>query len=272
MRLHKLGFAVATSLVAVAALVGCGGGAAKSHHTSNAPATRSATTGQAGSAAGSSGPAGSPAASAVPINASAPALTATGALVATAIGPHVQVHSSAAGPVTRTFNNPQETGAPLTFLIKQESGDWLQGYLPARPNGSTGWILATDVTQSNVPYRVEVSTERHQVQVFLSGKLLDTYPASTGTGGDPTPHGLFYLTELLAPTNYPGYGPYAYGLSAFSDVITSFGGGPGQVGLHGTGNSSGVGRSESQGCVRLSNKDITTLAKMLPVGTPVHIT
>ncbi|HEV7148765.1 MAG TPA: L,D-transpeptidase, partial [Pedococcus sp.] len=95
--------------------------------------------------------------------------------------------------------------------------------------------------------------------------------AATGTGGTPTPVGSFFLTELLAPTN-PGYGPYAYGLSAFSDVLTSFGGGPGQIGLHGTSEAGSIGHSSSHGCIRLSNADITTLAKILPLGTPVNIT
>ena len=111
----------------------------------------------------------------------------------------------------------------------------------------------------------------HQVQLYQGSQLLHSYPAATGTGGTPTPLGLFYLTELLAPTN-PGYGPYAYGLSGFSEVLTSFGGGPGQIGLHGTADAASIGRSTSHGCIRLANPDITTLAKMLPLGTPVHIT
>ncbi len=96
-------------------------------------------------------------------------------------------------------------------------------------------------------------------------------PRSDRDRRHPNPLGLFYLTELLAPTN-SGYGPYAYGLSAFSDVLTSFGGGPGQIGLHGTADAASIGHSVSHGCIRLTNTDITTLAKLLPLGTPVHIT
>ena len=48
-----------------------------------------------------------------------------------------------------------------------------------------------------------------------------------------TPGGLFYIRSLIASTN-PVYGPYAYGLSGFSEVHDSFNGGPGDIGIHGT--------------------------------------
>jgi len=54
--------------------------------------------------------------------------------------------------------------------------------------------------------------------------LEKTYSMATDTRGTPSPRGSFYLTELLAPTN-AGYDPYAFGLSAYSEVLTSFGGG-----------------------------------------------
>lgn len=176
-----------------------------------------------------------------------------------------------AGAVTRTLQNPQPTGAPLTLLVKRHVGAWLEVYLPVRPNGSTGWVRSSDVRTAQVLYRIEVSTTAHRLRLYKSGLLVATFPAATGTGGTPTPLGTFFLTELLAPTN-SGYGPYAYGLSAFSDVLTSFGGGPGQIGLHGTDDASSIGRSSSHGCIRLSNRDITTLSELLPLGTPVNIT
>ncbi len=222
--------------------------------TTGPATTGSATTGSATTGPATTGPA-----------------TASMTLAATAIKSQVMVYAQAGGPVTQTFGNPQPTGAPLTFLVKQQAEAWLEVYLPVRPNGATGWVHRSDVETATVPYSVEVSTTAHQLQLYKNGQLILTYPAATGTGGTPSPHGLFYLTELLAPTN-PGYGPYAYGLSAFSTVLTSFGGGPGQIGLHGTNESNSIGHSTSHGCIRLSNTDITTLAKLLPLGTPVHIT
>ncbi len=102
-------------------------------------------------------------------------------------------------------------------------------------------------------------------------ELVDTFEAASGTGDTPTPLGTFYLVELLRPTN-GGYGPYAYGLSGFSEVLDDFGGGPGQIWLHGTDDPDSIGRAVSHGCIRLSDEDITLLAETLPLGTPVVIT
>lgn len=208
---------------------------------------------------------------ATPASGGAPSASGSVAVSARAVGRSLLVHAAPDGPVTRTLANPQPAGAPLTLLVKRAEGPWLEVFLPMRPNGSTGWVRARDVRTAQVPYRVEISTAAHRLELYKSGRLVATFAAATGTGGTPTPVGSFFLTELLAPTN-PGYGPYAYGLSAFSDVLTSFGGGPGQIGLHGTSEAGSIGHSSSHGCIRLSNADITTLAKILPLGTPVNIT
>ncbi|MEO6944091.1 MAG: L,D-transpeptidase [Lacisediminihabitans sp.] len=189
---------------------------------------------------------------------------------ATATVPRVVVYSSLGGTEKLTLANPRPSGAPLTFLVVQSSNGWLEVDLPDRPNGSRGWIGASQVVLHDLVYSLRVSTEQNTLSLYSYSSLLKTYPAATGTGGTPTPHGSYYLTELLAPTN-PGYGPYAFGLSAYSTVLSSFGGGPGQIGLHGTDDVTSIGRAASHGCIRLSNADITTLASTLPLGTPITI-
>jgi len=74
------------------------------------------------------------------------------------------------GPVTQTFTNPQPSGAPLTFLRKQQDGDWRQVYLPVRPNGSTAWIRTIDVAQAPIPYRLEISTAAHQLRLYQASR------------------------------------------------------------------------------------------------------
>ncbi len=93
-----------------------------------------------------------------------------------------------------------------------------------------------------------------------------------GKSTTPTPPGEYYLTELIRPSNPDGvYGPYAFGLSAFSETLKSFAGGPGQLGLHGTNEPDKVGTDVSHGCIRLTNDVISKLARTLPLGTPVQI-
>ncbi|HWS51061.1 MAG TPA: L,D-transpeptidase [Microbacterium sp.] len=193
------------------------------------------------------------------------------AQVATAVGGEAVVLDSPDGTEVARFTNPIPSGAPLVFLVDESEGAWLRVKLPMRPNGSVGWVRKADVTLAAVDYSLEVSTAERSVTLLQDNVPVKTFSAAVGTGDTPTPLGSFYLTELLAPTNQ-GYGPYAYGISAFSDVLNSFGGGPGQIGMHGTDDSSSIGQAASHGCIRLNNDDITYLAGILPLGTPITIT
>ena len=95
-----------------------------------------------------------------------------------------------------------------------------------------------------------------------------------GRGGAPTPRGRYYTAELLRPpSSGTAYGPYAYGLSGYSDTFTNFLGGPGQLGIHGTNNPWTLGTNASAGCVRLHNDNITYLVEtlQLPLSVPVDI-
>jgi len=184
----------------------------------------------------------------------------------------VEVRDSPAGATVHTLPRVRESGTPQTFLLDLDpGGQWLRVKLPVRPNGSTGWVRRGDVTLSAVGYRLEMSTATNRLTLLEDGDVVDTFEAASGTGNTPTPLGSFYLVELLRPTN-DGYGPYAYGLSGFSEVLSDFGGGPGQIGLHGTDDPDSIGRAASHGCIRLSDPDITMLAELLPLGTPIDIT
>lgn len=194
------------------------------------------------------------------------------AYAAYARGASVGVFDRAGGRQVRSFANPQESGAPLVFLVADDRGEWLHVHLPARPNGSTGWVRRADVDVRGVAYRIDVLRGAHELRLYEHGRLLRTFPVGIGTSRTPTPGGTFYLKELLKPPNPDGdYGPYAYGLSGFSNVLTSFNGGDGVIGIHGTNQPSSVGRDVSHGCIRMRNADITYLAGLLPLGTPVRI-
>ena len=144
--------------------------------------------------------------------------------------------------------------------------------LPVRPNGSQGWVRTADVKLFQHDYRITVSTGSHELRVYRAGKVVMRAPVGLGTGTTPTPGGVFYVKELIRPTNPKGaYGPYAYGLSGYSDVLDEFLGGRGEIGIHGTNDPGSVGRSVSHGCIRMRNADITKLTTLLPLGVPVQI-
>ena len=211
---------------------------------------------------------------AAPAQPETPALPAGTSLVAEALIAKVAVFAQPddSQPAKRTLANPTESGAPLVFLVEQAMPGWLQVDLPVRPNGSTGWVRAADVNVVPIDYRIKVELKRYRITVWRGDQVILSEPVGLGTQSTPTPGGKYYLKELLKPPNPNGsYGPYAYGLSGFSNVLTSFAGGDGVVGIHGTNDPSSIGRSVSHGCIRMSNSGITRLAKMLPLGTPVEI-
>lgn len=194
-------------------------------------------------------------------------------MVATAQVPKVQVFPAPGAEAPSTsLANPNEFHVPLVFLVKGAQADWLQVMLPMRPNGSTGWVRAADVAVAADDWRMQVQLGAHHLTVWKGADVVREETVAVGMPAAPTPTGDFYLTELLDTGNPRGpYGPLAFGVSAFSDVYTSFAGGPGQVGLHGTNQPDLLGTDASHGCVRVSNDAITALAAQVPIGTPISI-
>jgi lipoprotein-anchoring transpeptidase ErfK/SrfK len=163
---------------------------------------------------------------------------------------------------------------PIVFLVRATGAERHEVYLPVRPNGSVGWVNASDVTVTRVPYRIEVGISEHRIRVYDDDEIIVDEPVGVGRDDRPTPGGVYYLKELLQPPNPNGpYGTYAYGLSGFSTVLTSFNGGIGVIGIHGTNEPAAIGTDVSSGCIRLHNDVIERLVEEigLPLGTPVEI-
>jgi len=192
--------------------------------------------------------------------------------VADVIVPKIAVYDSPTAPAPRiSMGNKTEHGLTRTFLVAGQDGDRLKVLLPVRPNMSVGWVRASDVDAYDVNYWIRVSTSAKTITVGNGNQLVLQAPAAVGTGGTPTPLGTFYLTEVVRPIWQPYLGPYAYATSAHSDVLYSFMGGDGNVGLHGTDAPGSIGRAVSHGCIRMSNSGITKLAGILPLGTPLFV-
>lgn len=174
------------------------------------------------------------------------------------------------------FYDPADpaTGVPQTFLVKSQRPDgWIEVLLPVRPNGSSGWVQAADVTLAQNPYRIAVSLGAHTITITHARDVIYAGPVAVGAPDTPTPVGNYYLYVLLkAPDPGGPYGPYAYGLSSHSDALETFAGGDAEIGIHGNNDTSALGQSVSHGCIRMDNAAITDLAGKLPLGTPVDVT
>jgi lipoprotein-anchoring transpeptidase ErfK/SrfK len=177
-----------------------------------------------------------------------------------------------AAPLPRVQRSP-DPRFPLILLVRRSRPGWLQVRLPVRPNQSMAWIHESEVTVRYDPFRILVSLGRHRLLLWRGNQLIVRERIGVGRVVTPTPHGLYYIIQLFRLTDPGGpYGPYALGLSAYSNVLQSFGTGPGQIAIHGTNDPGGIGSNVSHGCIHVTNPEITRLARLLPLGTPVSIT
>jgi lipoprotein-anchoring transpeptidase ErfK/SrfK len=205
----------------------------------------------------------------VPTKAEDPLLS----LVAEAKVAEVEIYDQPGAPEpARVLEHPTNVGTPLVFLVRERWGRWLKVLLPVRPNGRTGWVLVDQVTLFGHRYRIVVELREHRIRVFDGEDTILAASVAIGKRDTPTPGGVYYLKELLRPPDPNSvYGSYAYGLSGFSNVLESFNGGEGVIGIHGTNDPSVIGRDVSSGCIRMRNEDIEKLVPILPLGTPVRI-
>jgi lipoprotein-anchoring transpeptidase ErfK/SrfK len=187
-----------------------------------------------------------------------------------------------AGPDERSFskaypnpwllNDNPKLGVPQVFAVEEKQGDWLKVLLPVRPNGTTGWVKVSDVNVTTDPYRILVELGAHRITVYQNDNAILQEAVAIGAPATPTPPGKYYLRVLIkAPNPRTVYGPYAFGLSAHSEVLDTFNGGDAEVGIHGNNDASVLGKSVTHGCIRMSNDGVTRLSTLLPLGTPVEI-
>jgi lipoprotein-anchoring transpeptidase ErfK/SrfK len=160
----------------------------------------------------------------------------------------------------------------LAARTSRHGAHWLRVLLPGRPNGHTGWIRLRSTRTASTPWRIVVELATRPVNVYRSAHLKQTFRAVVGKPSTPTPVGEFFVEEgvQLRPSDVGG--PFALALSARSDVLQEFDGGPGQIALHGMLNVGGVlGTAASHGCIRLDSAAMRWLVLRIAPGVPVTI-
>jgi L,D-transpeptidase catalytic domain len=177
------------------------------------------------------------------------------------------------GRPLKVLTTKLSAGSPLALRVRHARMPWIEIYLPIRPNDSSGWVRVSAVKLLTTPWALTVRLNSHRLLVSRANRLVRNLSIGVGQAVTPTPTGVYFITELLKQPDPTGlYGPYAFGLSAYSGVLSHFGrGGNGQIGIHGTDQPWLVGTNVSHGCIRLRNRDIIWLTKQLPLGTPVRI-
>jgi lipoprotein-anchoring transpeptidase ErfK/SrfK len=165
-----------------------------------------------------------------------------------------------------------ELGSPTWVPVVQSQPGWDRVLLPTRPNRSTGWIYLSGggLQTAYTPYQVEINLAAYRLTVLDAGRSLGSWTVAEGAAGTPTPAGRTFLLASLVPSQ-PTYSPLILPLGLHSDTLTTYGGGPGTVGLHGWPDPAVFGHPVSHGCVRVPPAALRALSQV-PLGSPVMIT
>jgi len=167
----------------------------------------------------------------------------------------------------------ERTVLPVVATTTAGGQEWLEVLLPGRPDSHTGWIQAGVASLTVTSWQIVVDLSTREVTVFDGGHVMRAFPAVVGKPSTPTPTGHFFVEETVPLGPQIAGAPFALALSARSNALAEFDGGPGQVALHGIANIGGTpGTAVSHGCVRLSTADIAWLGDHISSGVPVTIT
>jgi lipoprotein-anchoring transpeptidase ErfK/SrfK len=219
---------------------------------------------------------------AAPIAAAEPAAP-TATLAWTATPTYPTAARSAPRPGARRIARVTPTAAwdggavGLLVLGAREDGSgrlWVRVQLPERPNGRSGWIDADYAKLSPTPWRIVVERGKRRATAFRDGRAVRSWSVVVGKPSTPTPRGLFAVYERVRQPPGSELGPWALQLTAHSNTLMNYGGGPGRVALHGRSGPllvDPLGSARSHGCIRMQNQVISWVAGWARPGTPVEV-
>jgi hypothetical protein len=179
-------------------------------------------------------------------------------------------------PVARLSTRTPEGTTNIVQILGRRAGRdgrlWIEVRLATLPNGRTGWVRRGALGgYGSVDTHLLVDLSRLTATLWKGGRVVLRARVGVGQARWPTPRGRFYVRNRLTRYSGPTYGPIAFGTSARSTHLTDWPGG-GYIGIHGTDEPQLIPGRISHGCIRMRNRDILALAKLMPIGTPLVIT
>lgn len=196
-----------------------------------------------------------------------------------------------AEPQSMGYTNPREMLAER-FHMQRDLLSTLNSDKPLDKAGTVILVAAVPPTGEGkieghplapIVSRVEVDKGSRRVRAFgKDGKLVATYPASVGSDEKPAPTGTYKVTKVAFNPWYTYNPKYKFkgvkarkkfsirpgpnnpvGLVWIDLSIPSYG-------IHGTPEPENIGKTESHGCIRLTNWDARDLASHVEKGAKVE--
>jgi lipoprotein-anchoring transpeptidase ErfK/SrfK len=196
--------------------------------------------------------------------------------VGKAVGPVVvYARPSTSSRAKAKLGRLNQNGYPTLLLVnsvKEVRGRmWYDVWVAMRPNGSRGWVPEGRLAFYTTSAQIVIDLSARELSVHRRGALVDTFPVAVGKPGLETPTGSFFVNQKLRPADSGGaFGVLALGISAFQPKLPDWAEG-GPVAIHGTNQPELIGQAVSHGCVRMRNKDVLKVDRLVPAGSPVVI-
>ena len=149
--------------------------------------------------------------------------------------------------------------------------------------GTTIQVVSPGSVATQKVHYIIADKSRKQVRTYgRNGKLVTAYPATIGSVATPSPTGTHEVARIAVNPDYT-YNPKVNFQQGKNDKILRIPPGPngpvGSVwialskptyGIHGTPNPSTIGKTNSHGCIRLTNWDALELVKLVTKGVTVE--
>jgi hypothetical protein len=172
--------------------------------------------------------------------------------------------------------NPPSTTVTIVLVlsaVKDSSGvTWYRVRYPNPSDRGTGWIASSDAGPLQTVYtHLYVDRRSHRARLQRDGVTIFRFPVGVGAPATPTPAGQFVVEARVPLPGDPFYGPFAFKTSAATKVDTDWPGGRFMIVLHGTNEPRLIPGTPSHGEIRLRDRTMRRLARLMPVGTPLTI-
>lgn len=173
---------------------------------------------------------------------------------------------------TRTYWGTSALVPALALTSDPAGRSWTKVRLPMPPNNRLGWVPSRALSGlRGVRTWLRIDRQHFRISLVRNERVVFRAPIGVGLPKWPTPAGQFVIEQRITPIDRNTvYGVLAFGTSAHSNVLREWPN-EGQVGIHGTNEPWLIPGRISHGCVRLRNRDIRRLGRLMPVGTPLTI-
>jgi lipoprotein-anchoring transpeptidase ErfK/SrfK len=170
--------------------------------------------------------------------------------------------------------------APVALITEMPENGWAHAIVSNRAEAAasqplSGWIPTDKLVLSEVKQQITVDRKHHRLTVSRNGRVVRSMRAAVGQMEAPTPAVTTFVVGVYKPTKpFAPLGPFVLHLAAWSATIPKYAVDStwDGIAIHGTNcPKTCLGKSITNGSVRVSNDNVSWLARYIEIGTPVKI-